>query len=296
MMAIHLVRVYNLYKKHGRDPIVKDFKGLRHLRPGLAGAVIDEHANIKEVVATIIDLTYRGYLKIKKKHGEIFLKRQMIGGRLLDYEKKIMEHLFAEKEEIKLSTLAYFPYYMHAVLINKEAFKQGLLAEDSFSVFMRYVRDFFSIPTLLSFSSFFFMLFSVFFIRYALVIPFISIIIFLISLVNLFVVGRLLAKMPKKTEKGVAHANMYIEMKKWMQKYPLEEGRLSDEYLPYAIAFGIQNKWIAKLSRLWVAKDMEKLGPEARKRRESEMKEFAVEFLKLVPESMKRFMEERQGR
>ena len=44
----------------------------------MAGALIDEKVDVKEVIATIVDLARRGYLEISEEKGEGFLAKTTI--------------------------------------------------------------------------------------------------------------------------------------------------------------------------------------------------------------------------
>jgi uncharacterized membrane protein len=48
--------------------------------------------------------------------------------------------------------------------------------------------------------------------------------------------------------------NKYDDLENWMQTYPLKRQRLFDEFLPYAIAFGIGDVWVEKMEALGVIK------------------------------------------
>ncbi|HOW37268.1 MAG TPA: DUF2207 domain-containing protein, partial [Candidatus Pacearchaeota archaeon] len=52
--------------------------------------------------------------------------------------------------------------------------------------------------------------------------------------------------MDKKTEKGLSDFYKYKNLKSWMEKYPLKEERMFNEFLPYSIVFGIHKKWANK--------------------------------------------------
>jgi uncharacterized protein (TIGR04222 family) len=96
----------------GKDPIPVEFVPPDGMRPGLMGALIDERANALDVTATIVDLASRGFLTITEipKHGlfghtdwtltELDQKEQLI-----QYERTLLDSLFAGRSEVKLSEL-----------------------------------------------------------------------------------------------------------------------------------------------------------------------------------------------
>ncbi len=246
------------YDQYGRDPVVQDMRTVRRLRPALAGAVLDERVDIKEIEATILDLAIRGYIYIREeekgtifKRKEIwFMKTKGVGG-LMEYEVKIMRALFGIKEKIKVSSLKN-KFYKHTPkileVIHDEAAKHKLFDGSVDKTIKSYMGKFMVFPIVLAvavvglIAAFFGMGF-----RARGIFPFAMVLSFL-SIPLLFMLAFAFAMaMPRKTEKGVAQAHRYTELKNWMKKYPLKEGRLFDEYLPYATAFGIQRVWVKKL-------------------------------------------------
>jgi uncharacterized membrane protein len=246
------------YNQYGRDPIVQDMKTVRRLRPALAGTVLDERVDIKEIEATILDLAIRGYIYIREEEKGTIFKRKEIwfvktkGVRgLMEYEAKIMRALFGTKEKIKVSSLKN-KFYKHTPkileAIHDEAAKHKLFDGSVDKTIKSYMGKFMVFPIVLAvavvglIALFFGMGF-----RARGIFPFAMVLSFL-SIPMLFMLAFAFAMaMPRKTEKGVAQAHRYTELKNWMKKYPLKEGRLFDEYLPYATAFGIQRVWIKKL-------------------------------------------------
>lgn len=84
-----------------------------HIRPGQVGVLVDETANPVDISATIVDLGVRGYLRIEE-----ISKRWLLGkpdwrlvqlrqadGRLLRYERVLLEGLFEDNDEESLVDL-----------------------------------------------------------------------------------------------------------------------------------------------------------------------------------------------
>jgi uncharacterized membrane protein len=251
-------RDYNLY---GKDPVVEDMKIVRRLRPALAGIVLDERVDIKEIEATILDLAIRGYIYIREEEKKSFfgkkeiwfLKTKSVKG-LMEYEAKIVRAIFGTKEKVKVSSLKN-KFYKHTSKIlkemHKEAAKHKLFDENVEKTIVKYGKKFFMFPIVLTVVSV--LLVGMFFgmgfrargmFPTTMVLSFMSIpLMFMIAFVSSMA-------MPRKTRKGVAQSNRYKDLKDWMKRYPLKKGRLFDEYLPYATAFGIQRVWVKKLKDL----------------------------------------------
>ena len=246
------------YTKYGRDPVVSEFKKVRNLRPALAGVIVDEKADIKEIEATILDLAVRGYIYIREEEKGTILKKREVWfmktknpDKLLWYERKIMNSLFGKKEKIKVSSLKNkFYKKIPGILdsINDEAEKQKLFDRSPPRAISKYSSKFIKYPltVLLVFLPTFLFIFILHIKFTALVVA--TLIFYGISTFAMFAIAGISAfSMPRKTELGVAQKQKYIELKDWMRRYPLKEGRLFDEYLPYATALGIQKVWVRKL-------------------------------------------------
>jgi Predicted membrane protein (DUF2207) len=97
-----------------RDPIAVQFTPPDGMRPGQLGTLIDEHANVVDVTATIIDLAVRGFLKIEEveapgtfRSGDWKLVElpDAPTGELHDYETKLYNSIFRSRSEVLLSDL-----------------------------------------------------------------------------------------------------------------------------------------------------------------------------------------------
>jgi uncharacterized membrane protein YgcG len=86
------------------------------IRPGQVGILLDEHANLLDVTASIVDLAVRGWLTITELEPTGFFHRnadyeltKKEGGKgdLLPYEQKLLHELFKTGSTVKLSELKY---------------------------------------------------------------------------------------------------------------------------------------------------------------------------------------------
>lgn len=107
------------------EPIVPEYESPAKLLPGELGVLMDEEVGATDVSATIVDLAVRGYLTIAelpisdlvskftniiegnffKKFDYLLKKTTKDYSGLLSYEKKILEEIFSEREEVKVSDL-----------------------------------------------------------------------------------------------------------------------------------------------------------------------------------------------
>lgn len=62
------VALFLWWRRHGKDPpigsVVPQWRPSEELRPGTAGALADQRADMDDVIATILDLAVRGYVRI----------------------------------------------------------------------------------------------------------------------------------------------------------------------------------------------------------------------------------------
>lgn len=83
------------------------------IRPGQVGTVVDESADLVDITATLLDLAVRNYLTVTElaRDGEFgrmdwLLTRRHAGGpELLPYEKSLLDAIFADGDEVTVSSL-----------------------------------------------------------------------------------------------------------------------------------------------------------------------------------------------
>jgi hypothetical protein len=96
-------------------PVTMQFAPPEGVRPGLVGTIIDEQANTIDVSATVVDLAARGYLTIEAVVADGARRRpdwkltKMVPaeppGALLPYEQTLLAGIFAESNPVLLSSL-----------------------------------------------------------------------------------------------------------------------------------------------------------------------------------------------
>ena len=96
-------------------PVAVQFAPPKGIRPGLVGTIIDEEANTIDVSATVVDLAVRGYLKIEEvESGGVFKRTDWElttlvppaqAEALLPYEETLLAGIFADSNPVLLSSL-----------------------------------------------------------------------------------------------------------------------------------------------------------------------------------------------
>jgi hypothetical protein len=91
----------------GAPPVSVEFGPPDKLRPGQVGTLIDEHANVVDVTATIVDLAVRKYLRIIDSGGRDWelTKLREAGPELQTYERSLFEAIFRSGDAVALSDL-----------------------------------------------------------------------------------------------------------------------------------------------------------------------------------------------
>ncbi len=152
-----LILMGALWWTRGRDPqkrtVVPEYEPPKDLTPALAAATMESSGTppARAVTATIIDMARRGYLKIRfgeKKHliGKeqtyTFVKAKPADG-LADYEREIYDGLFAAEDEMTLEELKKTTFYTSIqsfrTKIRKELTTRGIYAGDPQKVRATYI-------------------------------------------------------------------------------------------------------------------------------------------------------------
>lgn len=254
-LPLGILILFRLWKRKGKDAIknnivVPEYSPPNDIHPYLLGSLKDETVDIVDITATIIDLAYRGYIKIKE-----FGAKQVLGIKvtktdyelikqkeftdLSEVEKEIMDSVFGTKDRVTTNDLKN-KFYLKVPTIKKSIY-QDLVAKKYFtenpnSVRTKYVGYGVLVVILaivLAVSSF--------------VVP-----IFIGTAIATGILGLILiflAKhMPSKTELGSKTFHKVLGFKMYMEtaeKYRVQNltPETFEKYLSYAIVFGIEKKW-----------------------------------------------------
>jgi uncharacterized membrane protein len=131
-----------------RGAIVPEYEPPAKLRPAQLGVLVDESADPRDLVATIVDLAVRGYVTITEHakqgffgHTDWTLDKRKPGDDLLPYEKRLFEGLFTDGGSVLLSSLKgkFQPTLKGAeALLYKDATARGWFVADPSRVRIAY--------------------------------------------------------------------------------------------------------------------------------------------------------------
>ncbi len=223
------------------------FEPPENIRPGQLGTLVDERVNALDVTATIVDLAARGYLTIEELPRRRFfgksdwtLKKQRDGADLLPYERTLLDGLFDTGDTVQVSALRnQFAARMKKVqdALYDDAVKQGWFVRRP-----DRVRTFWHGVGVVA------------------VVVAIGLTYLLARYTHAGMLGiglvfgasaLLLASrwMPSRTSKGTATLIRAMGFRKFMvesdpeREHFAERRNLFTDYLPYAVVFGVTEKW-----------------------------------------------------
>ena len=252
--------------RRGRDPAVGVVPTLvteppSKLPPGMVGTLVDERADMDDIMATLLDLARRGVLRIetvRKKaflgtHEETYFVAEKTPPDLLPFERELMAAIFGGAitpgEKRSLASLKN-TFYTSIPDIKRKLYQAvvsaGLFPANPDQVRTKYTVGAVLLGGLVS----------------ALYLPaqwmgagaaggaaiFLGVVVTVVWLV-------LARAMPRKTSKGALEAAKWRAFKRYLQELErhtsLEQAKaLFDRYLPYATAFGISKLWVRKFARV----------------------------------------------
>jgi uncharacterized protein (TIGR04222 family) len=239
---------------HEETPV--EFVPPDNLRPGQIGTLVDFSANPLDVTATIVDLAVRGYLVIEEVPGEggflhkpdwKLTKKKDPDAGVKDYERQLLDALFQDGNEVKLSDLQYtFAERMNEVqqALTDDAKAQGWFVRVPSVVRMQWgclgvlvLLTGVGLTILLAWRT------------HAALLG-----------IPLVIAGILLTFgaywMPQRTAKGTAVLRRAEGFRRFINESEKERARFAErknlfsEYLPYAIVFGATGKWAAAFAGL----------------------------------------------
>jgi uncharacterized membrane protein len=224
--------------------------------PGIVGTLVDEKADLQDILATMIDLARRGYMTITEEKGTGILSSRDFVYRLTDkpagdlrpFEQLLLREIFGGLTERRLSSLKNKFYTSLPKLQNAlyaELVKEGFFSNSPQAVRQQYgclgiALIVLAIGGAIGAASILSNYVDTFYC------PFIGL---GIAAVTFIIVGQY---MPHKTRKGAEAAGVWRAFKSYLaqiEKYNLPEARdRFDEYLPYAVAFGLERSVIRKFA------------------------------------------------
>jgi hypothetical protein len=256
-----------LFKKYKAIPklkktVIAQYEPPDNLSPAEIGGLVYDTVRSKDFTATMVDLAYRGYLKIVEREEKVLwkmmkkytlVKRKPFGGdqALLPHEAKLLESIFGLTEEsVEVSELKDKAAFRQAIMNLPKKIMKGMVGENGY---------FSSVPTPkgtgcllgaimvfmgLSFAPFVIFLTSGLAIGKALII---SAVLFVIYMMK---------KPPPLTIKGLEAKWYAFGFKEYLQV--AERFRLGactpetfEKYLSYAMVFGVEEKWAARFADIY---------------------------------------------
>lgn len=229
--------------------------------PGLVGTLMDERADMEDILATLIDLARRGYIRIEEqvKTGAFGLSSRDFVYTLLkepdeslrEYERLLLKYLFNDKKERKLSDLRQ-KFYIHLPQI-QNALYQEVEEAGLFERNPEQVRNRWSLYGVLVLILAFVFSFG----AIALLVQYSNLVLLIPCGPALFVGGLLfLARfMPRRTAAGAEEYARWRAFRTYlrrMEKYSdlARAGELFERYLPYAIAFGLERDYLRQWAQV----------------------------------------------
>ena len=252
--------LYLLWYRVGRDKpteLVADYlpEPPDELTPGLVGTLLDETADMQDVIATLVDLARRQVISITEAREEslfrmstdFIYRRERSDVVLLPYEQKLLDGIFGNQDEVRLSDLKN-KFYAKVPAI-QSAIYQAVTAAGLFPQNPNNVRQLYVVFGVVA-------LIGAFVIGAVLTALFgdLTNIAFLpgvglgVTAVGLLILSQ---RMPRKTPHGAEVAARWRAFKRYLQNIDqyadlAVQKEIWDRWLPYAIAFDIDKEYIRK--------------------------------------------------
>ncbi|OQY21175.1 MAG: hypothetical protein B6I35_09015, partial [Anaerolineaceae bacterium 4572_32.2] len=229
--------------------------------PGVAGTLVDEKADMQDIIATMVDLARRGYLTIEEERKSgffgitsfdfIFRRTEKSADDLLLYERTLLRKLLGRRSKRRMSSLKN-KFYKAVPKIKeqlyRETVKRKYFRASPEKTRQRHTATGFVLLMITIFGG---LGASMYLFEYTtmMVCPAIGI---GVTAIWIMIVGQW---MPAKTRKGAEQAAWWNAFKRYLDEIEryTDLSQAADQfekYLPYAIAFGLDRSWVRKFSRL----------------------------------------------
>ncbi len=261
-----------IHRKKGKDPYHPDTIQVRYsppqdLNPAEVGTLEDETVDTSDIVATVLDLASRGYLKIKEMPSSSwlflsdknykFIKRKPFinDNNLSEFEVSFLEALFSSKDSILLSDLKN-SFYVHLGGLTSKLYKalidKKIFNENPQTVRFKYLFGSAFLIGVLHLLMVFFLVFN------QTPQPFVMLSVLFSVIMSIVIASYYSKKMPKKTRKGVKSYYEILGFKEFIirvEKSKIktlidEDPEVFGRLLPYAIVLGCADEWAEKFEGL----------------------------------------------
>ncbi|MEM0476539.1 MAG: DUF2207 domain-containing protein [Candidatus Aenigmatarchaeota archaeon] len=236
-----------------KKPIVVQYEPPDNLRPAEVGLILNQRITGKEITATLIDLAVRGYIKIqevfdnnsKDKDFELIKLKDFENKQddLREYEREILRKIFGSKNKILVSELENIKNNLKLSTIAKKLFSET--GKKYFVSNPQKIQDRLIVNGI-----------SIIIISILLALLVNNEVLFLAGLLSGFLLILFSKFMPKKTKKGIeaywhilGFRNYINTAEKHRIKFQ-EKENIFERFLPYAIVFGLTEKWLKVFEEL----------------------------------------------
>lgn len=255
---VSLVGLTAYWYRHGRDAkpqtIVPEYEPPEHLSPAEVAVLANASFSNRDFSATIVDLAVRGYLQIVdeekstlgfKSHAFTLRKKKPADGDVKPHERAVFEKLFERGDEYALGSANRAPM-VQARRAAEDHVNLALAAGGYFSRSPKQVRDIFlGVGTVLAFLIVF---------SQGIVQSGAGVFLLICGLLTAGLFYLFARIMPKRGPRGdVAYAKalgfkLYLETaERYRIEWQEKEG-IFEKYLPYAMVFGVADKWASALA------------------------------------------------
>ena len=258
--------VYWLWYTRGRDPKIGPVPEYLSeppgdLPPAVVGTLVDETADMRDILSTVIDLGRRGYLVIEEEQKKglfgttsnsfTFKRTDKATSDLLPYESRLVNRLFGNGMERSLDALKN-KFYQHIPGLQNDLYTElvnrKLVVEHPEKTRNKY-RGF---GMVLGIAAVFMGFWAI-----GIAEDFTGALVCVPMALGLPALGLLgvSSHMPVKTRAGAEEAakwKAFLEYLRNIDKYTQAEAvaRRFEDYLPYAVAFGIDRSWIRRFAQI----------------------------------------------
>jgi len=243
-----------------RLPVSVQFAPPEGVRPGEVGTLVDEKADAVDVTATLIDLAVRGYLRIeevprsrpdKKPDDWTLVQLRDVDGSLLPFEQTLLTQVFSGRNQVRLSDLR--TTFASSMGMVQNGLYQHVTSNGWFRANPKDVRAAWlgaGITLLVLAGVATFGLFAA-----GVQVRGLGLVSVALGLVGLLVLA-LSGAAPSRTEDGTAALAQALGFRQYLAtaeagQIRFEEGEdVFSRYLPYAIVFGLTERWARVFAEL----------------------------------------------
>ena len=265
--AIVFIKSFRKWFKYGRDPKIKKTI-IAHYRPpnGLSPAIIEvlikQSSETKGILATVVNLAVRGYIKIIEKETKIlfFTRKEYVFEKLKNeadlkpFEQKVINSLFKKKKVVSSIELKN-KFYKELSDIKKTIYEE-VAQTDLFNGNIDQIRSKSSkayfIALIVSIIMFFIFMMVVLALGFSSYMP--QGLILLAGLIVSCMIGLVFSyQMPVLTQQGLESKWKTLGFITYLHtaerfKIGTETLETFSEFLPYAIIFGVEKQWAQRFS------------------------------------------------